>query len=237
MAKTPQAGRSKTRLCPPLLAAQAAQISAAFLSDTVDNIDLASRFAPIEVYAAYAPRGSEPALRAHVSPRTRLLLADGSAPMPQGVDGFGRCLLQAMEGMLGDGNTAACVLSSDCPTLPTRLLIEAARILLAPGERGVLGASRDGGYYLLGMKTAHAELFKNIAWSTSSVADETRDRAHQIGLELCELDIWYDVDDAASLACLLEERTGYSAPRTAEAIERLGLRHHVRIENELSEPL
>ncbi|HTV31266.1 MAG TPA: DUF2064 domain-containing protein [Xanthobacteraceae bacterium] len=151
------------------------------------------------------------------------MLADGDAPMPDGVDGFGRCLLQAIQEMLARGHAAACVLSSDCPSLPTRLLSEAAEILLAPGERGVLGAAQDGGYYLLGLKAPHAQLFKDIAWSTSSVADETRERARETGLELVELDIWYDVDDAASLGMLLKEQEGYAASHTAVVIERLGL--------------
>jgi uncharacterized protein len=223
MAKAPEAGRSKTRLCPPLLPEQAAEMSAAFLRDTIENIVLAGCSAPIEAYAAYSPQGSELLLRPHVGMSTKLLLADGSGPAPDGVDGFGLCLFQAIQDMLAQGHMAACVLSSDCPSLPTRLLSQAAEILLAPGEHGVLGAARDGGYYLLGLKTAHAQLFKDIAWSTSSVADGTRARAREIGLELKELDIWYDVDDAASLDILLEEREGYAAPRTAEAIARLGL--------------
>jgi len=199
-------------------------MSAAFLRDTIENIILASRTAPVEAYAAYSPRGSETILGQYIGEDAELLLADGDAPMPDGVDGFGKCLLQAMQGMLAQGHVAACVLSSDCPSLPTRLLSEAAEILLAPGERGVLGAARDGGYYLLGLKSPHAQLFKDITWSTSSVADETRARAREIGLELTELDIWYDVDDAASLDIFLEEREGYGAPHTANVIERLGLR-------------
>ncbi len=132
---------------------------------------------------------------AHVGARTGLVLADGTPPMPAGVQGFGRCLLHAIRGMLARGHAAACVLSSDSPTLPTRRLIEAAEQLLAPGDRAVLGASDDGGYYLLGLKAAHAEMFADIAWSTDSVAAATRARARAIGLPLVELDPWYDVDD------------------------------------------
>ena len=43
MAKAPQPGRAKTRLCPPLLPTQAAELSAAFLRDITENIALASR--------------------------------------------------------------------------------------------------------------------------------------------------------------------------------------------------
>jgi glycosyltransferase A (GT-A) superfamily protein (DUF2064 family) len=203
---------------------QAAALSAEFLRDTIENIQIAARVAPIVAYAAYSPLGSEDRLRVLVGAETKLLLADGSAPMPDGVDGFGRCLLQAVVGMLAEGHAAACVLSSDCPSLPSHLLSEAADILLAPGDRAVLGAAHDGGYYLLGLKAPHAHLFRNIAWSTSNVAEATRARAREMNLMLTELDTWYDVDDAPSLIMLLNERDGYAAPRTNEVVERLGLR-------------
>jgi glycosyltransferase A (GT-A) superfamily protein (DUF2064 family) len=120
------------------------------------------------------------------------------------------------------------VLSSDIPTLPTHYLVQAAFALLAPPRtetgRIVLGACDDGGYYLLGMTAPHASLFADIAWSTASVAEATRARARALGLDIFELEPWYDVDDARSLIALLCESAGYPAPSTEEAIERLGLR-------------
>jgi uncharacterized protein len=227
MAKAPQAGRSKTRLCPPLLPEQAAALSAAFLLDTAESIAAAARSRTITAYAAYAPRGTEALLQRHLDSGTKLLLADGSPPMPDGVQGFGRCLLHAVQGMLDAGHTAACVLSSDSPTLPTEWLVRAADILLGPGDRAVLGPAEDGGYYLLGLKAAHAELFTHIEWSTASVADQTRERAQSLGLPLVELDAWYDVDDVASLGLLLGETNGYEAPATRAAVAALGLHRFV----------
>jgi rSAM/selenodomain-associated transferase 1 len=224
MAKTPQPGRSKTRLCPPLLPDQAAALSAAFLRDTTSNVLAAARSVPIAAYAAYAPRGTETLLQPHLAEGTELLLADGSPPMPDGVEGLGRCLLHAIQGMLAHGHTAACVLSADIPTLPTRLLVEAASILLTEGEHAVLGPAEDGGYYLLGLKQAHASFFTDIAWSTESVAEATRARARRIGIPLIEIDPWYDVDAAPSLGALLSEQSGYAAPATNAALNRLGLR-------------
>ena len=224
MAKAPQPGRSKTRLCPPLSPDQAAALSAAFLSDTTGTVVKAAALAPITAYAAYAPRGSEALLAGGLAEGTSLLLADGERPMPEGVEGFGRSLLHAMQEMLALGHPAACVLSSDIPTLPARLLAAAAAILLAPGERAVLGPSPDGGYYLLGLKAAHAAMFAGIAWSTGDVAEATRARAHALGLELVELESWYDVDDADSLRLLLSHPPGNAAPASRAAIEALGLR-------------
>ncbi|MBW4024217.1 MAG: glycosyltransferase [Proteobacteria bacterium] len=223
MAKAPQAGRSKTRLCPPLTPEQAAAMSAAFLRDTTENMAAAARRAPVRSYAAYAPAGTEALLRECLAPETALLLADGSPEMPEGVKGFGRCLLHAIQGMLDAGHAAAGVLSSDSPTIPTAYLVQAATLLLAPGDRAVLGPADDGGYYFLGLKAPHAAMFRDIAWSTETVADETRARAREIGLDLVELAPWYDVDDAASLGVLLRETAGYAAPASRAAIARLGL--------------
>ena len=224
MAKVPRAGHSKTRLCPPLTPSQAAKLSAAFLRDVSEHVKAAASVAPITGYAAYAPAGSEASLARHLAAGTDLLLADGSVPMPPGVDGFGRCLLQAMQGMFARGHAAACVLSSDVPTLPARLLLDAAHHLLAPGRRAVLGACADGGYYLLGLKAPDARLFADIAWSTDTVAAATRERARQAGLDLVELELWEDVDDAASLLAALGKEDFRQCPATHDAVERLGLR-------------
>ena len=88
---------------------------------------------------------------------------------------------------------------------------------------------RNGGYYLLGMRRPHAGLFADVAWSTDAVAAQTRSRAAALGLDLVELPLWYDIDDAASLDRLLQEvSAGSAAPWTREAIAALGLPESVR---------
>ena len=87
----------------------------------------------------------------------------------------------------------------------------------------MFGACDDGGYYILGLKRADAPLFSNIAWSTDGVAAATRDRAREIGLDLVELEPWYDVDDAAALSRMRAEPHGYAAPATRAALSRLGI--------------
>jgi glycosyltransferase A (GT-A) superfamily protein (DUF2064 family) len=236
MAKAPRAGRSKTRLCPPLLAEQAAALSVAFLRDTTENIVAASRAAPIRGLIAYAPAGSASSFDGIVAGGTGFVLADGvsgiDGEMPADVLGFGRCLLHAVQAMLSLGFGAACLLNSDSPTLPTRFLALAALTLLEAGDRVVLGPAEDGGYYLLGVKAPHARLFADIAWSTDSVADATRARARELGLDIVELPVWYDVDDHVSLTRLLHEVSGscsgrslrlWPAPATEAALRRIGL--------------
>src|SRR5215468_12547261 len=55
MAKASIAGRTKTRLVPPLTFDQAAQCNTAFLRDVADNILAASTKASIAGYVAYGP--------------------------------------------------------------------------------------------------------------------------------------------------------------------------------------
>ena len=118
MAKTPRPGFSKTRLCPPLCPEQAAVLSAAFLRDTTTNIAQAALSVPVAGYAAYAPSGTEEALISHVAKGTVCVLADGSVPIPQGVEGFGRCLLHATQQMFAAGHTATCVPEFRHPDAP-----------------------------------------------------------------------------------------------------------------------
>jgi len=51
----------------------------------------------------------------------------------------------------------------------------------------VIGACDDGGYYPLGLRRPHAGLFADIAWSTDTVAAQTRDRAAALGLGPVEI--------------------------------------------------
>ncbi|HWX63780.1 TIGR04282 family arsenosugar biosynthesis glycosyltransferase [Bradyrhizobium sp.] len=225
MVKSPLAGYSKTRLCPPLRPEQAARLSAAFLRDTTETMRAAAASVPVAGYAAYAPAGTEEALIPHLAAGTSLILADGSVPAPAGVEGFGRCLLHAVQTLFDRGHSAACVLSADTPTLPTAILVTAATLLLTGSDsRAVVGACDDGGYYLLGMRRPHARLFADITWSTDTVAAQTRDRAAALGLDLFELPLWYDIDDDASLDRLVQETSGSNnAPWTRHAIGALGL--------------
>lgn len=230
MAKASAPGRAKTRLVPPLDYDQAAALNTAFLHDVTDNILLAaSRAAPsatIAGYAAYGPPGSEDFFRSRF-PAIDLI--------PAWFSDFGACLLHAIEQMFARGHSAAVVLNADSPTLPTALLNETAAVLAQPGDRGVLGPSSDGGYYLLGLKAAHRRMFEDIAWSTERVAEQTRERAQEIGLELHVLPQWYDIDDVASLQRLHAEifDGGPATGRNGAALPPRAARHTAALLNEL----
>jgi len=223
MAKAPRIGIAKTRLVPPLSAAEAAGLSTSFIRDAAENIATAAQQTAIEGYIAYAP----PDAAAEFRP----LLAQGTRLLPSRRIGLGASLYDAAEDLLAAGYGSACLVNSDSPTLPTSMLIEAARALSQADDRIILGPAEDGGYYLIGMKQAHARLFEDIAWSTPLVFTQTVERAREIGLEPFVLPPWYDVDDVESLRRLTTDLlasadTGghggsYNAPHTAAFLRDL----------------
>jgi uncharacterized protein len=218
MAKAPRPGEVKTRLVPPLSEADAAVLGGCFIRDIAGNILVAAETAPIEGYVAYSPVGSEGVFASLLPERIRLL--------PPHRAGLGDSLLDAADDLLGAGYGAVCLVNADSPTLPTAVLVEAARALAAPGDRLVLGPAADGGYYLIGLKHMHRRLFEEIAWSTERVFRQTIERARELGLDTVTLPIWYDVDDVASLRVLVDELrgpapAGYAAPHTAAFLRRL----------------
>ena len=221
MAKAPREGEVKTRLVPPLTAAEAAALSAVFIRDTAGNILAAAENAAIDGFVAYSPPDSAAAFAAMVPEPVQLL--------PPRRLGLGASLFDAASDLLAAGYGAACLIDGDSPTLPTSVLIEAARTLALPGDRVVLGRAEDGGYYLIGLKRPHRRLFEEIAWSTESVFRQTLDRAAEIGLGVHALPLWYDVDEVASLRRLIgdlaaSDRTGYPAPHTSALLQRLAHR-------------
>ena len=221
MAKAPKAGRVKTRLSPPLTLEQTAALNIEFLRDTVENLASIGGGAGL---ISYTPVGDEALFDG--------LLPETFALVPQRGNGFGERLRAAAEDILAIGYGAVCLIDSDSPTVPAEAYEQAVQALRAPGDRVVLGPSDDGGYYLIGLKQAHAAPFDDITWSTSSVLDETLERCAEAGLEVVLLPTWYDVDDVSTLEVLklelLEHRRpefaampGYAAPRTREWLQTM----------------
>ena len=88
----------------------------------------------------------------------------------------------------------AVIIGSDCPTL-TAEMIEKAFDSLKKHDF-VIGPATDGGYYLLGMTKGNLsmDIFKNIAWSTSTVAAETEQRIKTAKKTVSFLENLTDID-------------------------------------------
>jgi rSAM/selenodomain-associated transferase 1 len=59
----------------------------------------------------------------------------------------------------------------------------------------VIGPASDGGYYLLGMKMLHPNLFEGIAWSSDEVLKATLTKSKAQGLSHRLLEVLSDIDE------------------------------------------
>jgi uncharacterized protein len=224
MIKAPRAGVSKTRLCPPLQAEEAAELSRRFFKDTADAIAGVCRADDRAVgVAIYTPTGSEPEFKAIV-PETFYLL-------PQRGAGFGERLLNALEDLFSVGFSSVALIDSDSPSLPPacyRQVVE--RLARAAENQIVIGPTEDGGYYLIAMNQPHRELFTGIDWSTDRVFGQTLLKAKAQKLPVSNLPQWYDVDNVEALERLSRQllaepvqsdgQKHYPAPSTAEFLKK-----------------
>ncbi len=204
MAKAPEPGAVKTRLATTIGQAAAAELARAFLLDTWTQI--AARV------------GSRPALVLAGSPEHLPALCPAPAIWPQGNGDLGERLERTFRRGL-ESSPWTLAVGTDSPGMPPRLITEAVR-LLDGGIDSVIGPCADGGYYLIGLRHCPVGLLAGLPWSSSNTLARTVERLEARGIEVAELEQWYDVDVPADLERLrtdLDSGT-VSAPETARAL-------------------
>jgi rSAM/selenodomain-associated transferase 1 len=205
-AKAPRPGAVKTRLSPPLTAAQAADLYAAMLLDVVD---VSARLEGMELALWHDPPQARDWFAQHVPSRFRLL--------PQRGQGLGERMAALFETHAAEGFDRIVLRGTDSPTLPPERIHEAFDAL--EDVNVVTCPDLDGGYNLIGLRAAHSQLFE-LEMSTESVLSQTREQARRAGLSWSELPPHHDVDVAEDLDRLRGEKAERIAPRTYAWLQR-----------------
>ena len=204
VAKKPEPGATKTRLCPPFTPRAAAKFYECLMRDT---LALAGRVPGVDLTLAYTPASAVEYFQHMVPNGFRLTVQQGAH--------LGERLAHALADHLQQGYRRAVIMNSDGPTLPLAHLKDAFEALNHADV--TLGMGHDGGYYLIGMKRWIPELFEDISWSTAKVIPQTLEICRYLKLEVHRLPEWYDVDVEADLQRLrldLDDNPS-AAPRTA----------------------
>ena len=110
---------------------------------------------------------------------------------------LGERLIHAFRENFADGYENIICIGSDCMELSSEIVTEAFEKLKSNDV--VLGPAKDGGYYLIGMKRLHAQLFKNKEWSTSNVMLDTIIDFKKLNLSYELLETLSDVDNVNDL--------------------------------------
>lgn len=212
VAKRPAAGATKTRLCPPLTARQAADLYEAFLRDT---LDLVRGVRDVDRFIAFAPESDEPYFQSITPDFWRV---------PQEGGDLGERLHNLFVHCRRLGYEETVIVDSDSPTLPAAHLARAFEGLKTADV--VLGPCEDGGYYLIGLRRPSAPLVTEVEMSTPRVLWDTLAAAGREGLSAYLLPRWFDVDTGAGLLRLLGDLhagRGTGARHTREFARRAAL--------------
>lgn len=187
IAKSPVAGRVKTRLCPPCTPEQAAEIARAGFTETVAAIDVAAAGISGEI--------------------RRVLLLDGDRQdwMPsdyevvtQRGDGLGERLNNGFAD-LASRHGGGLIVGMDTPGAARGLA--AAVAALARGD-DVIGLAVDGGYWVIGLTNPDGREFDHVPMSASNTGLAQIRRLHALGRRVHLLEMARDLDDVTDLRIL-----------------------------------
>ena len=147
IAKSPQPGRSKTRLMPPCDPPQAARLATAALRDTL--VAVAATPCYERLLALAGPPGD--------------WLPDGFRIVDQGEGTLDRRLAHVFSGCSGP----TLLIGMDTPQVDPWLLGEAISALEAPGTDAVLGHAEDGGFWAIGLRRPDPRAFAGVPMSVA----------------------------------------------------------------------
>ena len=188
--KAPRPGTVKTRLAREIGEAAACAAYCRMVNDLRSNL---ARLEPVEI--RFTPDDARKEVVQWLRPGWRLA--------PQGVGELGTRLQAAFAQAFASGSKRVVVIGSDCPTV-TASDIELGWNELQAHDM-VIGPAQDGGYWLIGLRSARPRLFQEINWSTSTVLVETLKRAEAAGLKVKLMRQRSDIDSPADWKEFLRE--------------------------------
>jgi rSAM/selenodomain-associated transferase 1 len=204
MAKAPRAGSVKTRLAKSIALPAVTELYRCLLNDT---IALAQALDRVDV-AIMCPASDVEDLSRSVAQTVRV--------MPQTGQGLAAGLACVFAHFTNPGYQRVIAFNSDSPHLPASILESAFDVLETCDL--VVGPTHDGGYYLVGAKASHPDLFSNDGMGTANALEALLTRARALRLSVHLTDPFYDIDVADDLTQLADElqRIPGKAPRTAK---------------------
>lgn len=110
---------------------------------------------------------------------------------------LGERMSTAFQKAFENGYEKVVIVGSDCADITSRHITDAFHALNT--NDAVIGPSKDGGYYLLGIRKFSPDIFTGIQWSTREVFEETVSHFEHLGLSYSVLEVLNDIDTIEDL--------------------------------------
>jgi rSAM/selenodomain-associated transferase 1 len=203
MAKAPRPGMVKTRLSQNLPSPAVTALYRCLLEDT---IALAKSLNGVDL-AIICPASDSGELAGWLGHTVPIVAQKG--------EGLAAGLTSVFAHFAANGRRHVIAFNSDSPHLPGSVLQSAFQALAVHDL--IIGPTHDGGYYLVGARTAHATLFENDGLGTATALERLLARAGALELSTGLTEPFYDIDVAEDLIRLAPELrlAPARAPRTA----------------------
>jgi hypothetical protein len=184
----PEAGKSKLRLAPALGAVGAAKLQRLMTRHILSRAARFSRLAPVSVEVCFEGGNEE---------KMRRCFGASFPFTPQATGDLGIRMLRAIQRAFEKGAQRVVLIGSDCPGITAEILQKAFAAL--EQTEAVLGPSRDGGYYLVGLRRPVPELFSDTSWGAKTVFRASMNILQTLGLSTAIVDELRDVDNVDDL--------------------------------------
>lgn len=189
--RVPAAGRTKTRLMPFLSEEECAGLHKEFIRDIYESC----KKAEADIIICYTPE-----------PQKEILctfLKDDTPFVPQ-IDGdLGKRMECAFKDAFDRGYERAVLIGTDIPQITPEILNDAFKTLDSCDI--VINPTKDGGYYLIGMKENHESVWNIKRYGTNTVIKDTLDQLKNVKLIVSVGTMCRDIDTKEDLRELYVE--------------------------------
>jgi glycosyltransferase A (GT-A) superfamily protein (DUF2064 family) len=202
VAKEPVPGRVKTRLCPPCSPPAAAALAEAALADTL---------------TAACASGADRVVLA-LDGRPGHWCPPGVVVVEQGTGGLDARLTRAWTATRGP----ALQIGMDTPQVSAEELDRGMAALVGGEVDAVLGRAADGGWWAIGLRRPHPDVFSGVPTSRPDTGRRQRERLAALGLRTRRLGTHTDVDSWSDALAVADR---WPETRFARALQQLTIAH------------
>lgn len=183
--RVPIAGETKTRLMPFLSGKECASLHEGFIEQIYKTCQTLQR----DILVFYTPEDPKGILKRIFSPDQEMFVQEGQD--------LGEKMKQAFRQAFSMGYQSCILIGTDIPLITNRILEDAFESLKE--HELVIHPTKDGGYYLIGMKKEHDTIWKIPHYGTNTVIEDTLNKIKEDGIDVYVGEKLQDVDTKEDL--------------------------------------